>query len=65
MASEEKKQSFEEKLNRLNQIVAKIEGEVLSLEETMALYAEGKELIASLDTELKAAEEKVKQAQQQ
>ncbi|MCF0113335.1 MAG: exodeoxyribonuclease VII small subunit [Bacilli bacterium] len=65
MASEEKKQSFEEKLNRLNQIVAKIEGEVLSLEETMALYAEGKELIASLDTELKAAEEKVKQTQQQ
>ena len=65
MASEEKKLSFEEKLNRLNQIVAKIEGEVLSLEETMALYAEGKELIASLDTELKAAEEKVNLTQQQ
>lgn len=59
--SEEKK-SFEQRLARLNEIVAKIEGETLPLEEAMAAFQEGKALIDSLQAELKAAEEKVKES---
>ena len=58
--AEQEKQSFEQRLKRLNEIVAKIEGEVLPLEETMALYEEGQTLIKSLSQELAEAEEKVK-----
>lgn len=57
---EENKVSFEERLKRLNEIVSKIEGEVLPLEETMALYEEGQKLIKELSSELNEAEEKVK-----
>lgn len=56
--SEEKK-SFEERLSRLDQIVAKVEGETLPLDEAMKLFEEGKKLIDSLQTELKEAEEKI------
>lgn len=56
----EKTKTFEERLARLNEIVAKVEGETLPLEEAMALYEEGKKLISSLENELKEAEEKVK-----
>ena len=57
---EEAKKSFEERLSRLNEIVTKIEGEVLPLDEAMACFEEGKALIDSLQKELKEAEEKVK-----
>ncbi len=57
---EENKPSFEARLKRLNEIVSKIEGEVLPLEETMALYEEGQKLIKELSSELNDAEEKVK-----
>lgn len=57
---EENKVSFEARLKRLNEIVSKIEGEVLPLEETMALYEEGQKLIKELSSELNEAEEKVK-----
>ncbi len=56
---EKKEMSFEEKLRRLDEIVAKIEGEELPLQETLSLYQEGKVLIKELQGELKAAEEKV------
>lgn len=56
----EEKLSFEQRYARLNEIVAKIEGEVLPLEEAMALYEEGQTLIKSLSSELTEAEEKVK-----
>ena len=56
--SEEKK-SFEERLSRLDQIVAKVEGETLPLDEAMKLFEEGKKLIDSLQNELKEAEEKI------
>ena len=56
--SEEKK-SFEERLSRLDQIVAKVEGETLPLDEAMKLFEEGKKLIDSLQGELKEAEEKI------
>ncbi len=57
--AEKKEMSFEEKLRRLDEIVAKIEGEELPLQETLSLYQEGKILIKELQGELKAAEEKV------
>ncbi len=57
--AEKKEMSFEEKLNRLNEIVGKIEGETLPLQETLALYKEGKTLIAELQKELSDAEKKV------
>ncbi len=57
--AEKKEASFEKKLRRLDEIVAKIEGEELPLQETLSLYQEGKTLIKELQSELKAAEEKV------
>ena len=61
MENKEKK-PFEERLARLNEIVAKVEGEVLPLDEAMALYEEGKALIAGLSKELEEAEKKVAKA---
>jgi exodeoxyribonuclease VII small subunit len=59
---EDKKKPFEERLARLNEIVAKVEGEVLPLDEAMALYEEGKALINGLSKELEEAEKKVAKA---
>lgn len=56
--SEETK-TFEARLARLNELVAKIEGENLPLDEAMKAFEEGRKLIASLEKELKEAEEKV------
>ena len=56
---EKKELSFEEKLKRLDEVVGKIEGEELPLQEVLSLYQEGKTLIKELQGELKAAEEKV------
>ena len=53
---EEKKLSYEERLARLQAITTKIENEVLPLEETTALYQEGKRLCKELQEELEAAE---------
>ena len=41
----EKKMSFEEKMNRLDEIVGKVENSVLPLEESLKLYQEGTALI--------------------
>lgn len=57
--AEKKEKSFEEKLNRLDEVVGKIEGEELPLQEVLSLYQEGKTLIKELQGELKEAEEKV------
>ena len=54
--------TFEQRLARLSEIVAKIEGETLSLDEAMKCFEEGNKLIASLETEFKEAEEKVKKS---
>ena len=59
MTMSEEKKSFEERLSRLDQIVAKVEGETLPLDEAMKLFEEGKKLIDSLQSELKEAEEKI------
>ena len=57
--AEKKEMSFEEKLKRLDEVVAKIEGEELPLQEVLSFYQEGKTLIKELQGELKEAEEKV------
>ena len=55
----EEKQSFEERLKALSEIVSKIEGETLPLEEAMKCFEQGRKLIDSLQTDLKEAEAKV------
>ena len=52
----EKKQTFEEKLTRLNEIVEKVENTTLSLEDAMKLYEEGNSLIKDLQKSLDEAE---------
>lgn len=59
MAEEKKEKSFEEKLERLNAIVEKVEGETLPLEESIALYEEGSALIKDLEKTLKEAQDKI------
>ncbi len=58
------KKDFETKLNRLNEIVTKMENEVLPLEESISLFKEGKELIGELDNELRDAESKLNEYQE-
>ncbi len=62
--SEEKKIGFEERLNRLGEIVRKVETETLPLETSIALYQEGLNLIKTLEKELKDAEEKIGKVQE-
>lgn len=59
----EEKIEFEKSLKRLEEIVAKVEGETLPLEESLKLYEEGKKLIASLEKTLMEAERKVEELQ--
>lgn len=51
--------TFEAKLKRLNEIVAKLEGGTLSLEESLALYEEGNTLTKALNEELQKAKLKI------
>lgn len=59
----EEKIEFEKSLKRLEEIVAKVEGETLPLDESLKLYEEGKKLIVSLEKTLKEAERKVEELQ--
>ena len=59
----EEKIEFKKSLKRLEEIVAKVEGETLPLEESLKLYEEGKKLISSLEKTLKEAERKVEELQ--
>ena len=51
--------SFEVALAELEQVVARLEGGQVALEESIALYARGAELRAHCDAKLKAAEARV------
>lgn len=51
--------SFEEAMARLDEIVRRLESGQASLEESIALYAQGGALKAHCEAKLKAAEEKV------
>ena len=55
--------SFEAKLKRLEEITDKMENEVLSLDDSLKLYEEGKKLISTLREELLKAEEAIKALQ--
>ena len=57
--SEEKVVNFEEELNRLKKIVNDIQQKDLSIDESLKLYEEGQKIIATLENELKKAEDKV------
>ena len=59
----EKKIDFEAKLKRLGEITEKMENEVLPLNESLALYEEGKKLIKELHDELQKADDAIKELQ--
>ncbi len=52
--------SFEEALERLNEIVAQLESESVSLDRSLELFAEGKRLVEFCQARLADAEERVK-----
>lgn len=54
-----KKVSFEEALNRLEEIVGQLEGGEISLEESMKTFEEGKELVKLCLHKLDDAEKKI------
>lgn len=60
MASELDNLSFEAKLERLKEIVDKMENEMLPLDESIKLYSEGQELLNNLNKQLSEAEMKIK-----
>lgn len=59
MSEKEKSINFEEELKHLDEIVNKIEGNVLPLDESIKLYEEGSKIIKKLETALKDAEKKM------
>ena len=56
---ENKKIDFEASLKQLEEIVNKIENQTLPLDESIALYEQGKTIINQLEQALKEAEEKI------
>ncbi len=58
-ARKKKQPSFEESLERLEEIVEKLEGADQSLEESLALFEEGVKLARECGRRLDAAEKKV------
>lgn len=55
----EKKVDFKKQIERLDEIVNLISNKTLSLEESLKLYEEGREIIKLLSEELEKAEQKV------
>lgn len=55
----EKKVDFKKQTERLDEIVNLISNKTLSLEESLKLYEEGREIIKLLSEELEKAEQKV------
>lgn len=53
--------SFEERLNRLGEIVGELEGKALPLDESLKVFEEGKKLCESLSKELEEAKLKVEE----
>jgi exodeoxyribonuclease VII small subunit len=59
MAGAPKEPGFEESLKRLEEIVQRLEGDDLTLEDSLALFEEGVELARTCGQRLDAAEKKV------
>ena len=53
--------SFEEKMKKLNEIVEKLSDESVSLNDSLNLYVEGKELIKELFKYINESKEKVQE----
>ncbi len=53
--------NFEASLKKLETIVRKLEDEEIPLDESLKLYAEGKKLAKECETELQAAENRIRQ----
>ena len=56
----EEKFDFEKEMKRLDEIVANISSEKLPLDECLALYKEGQEIVKKLEKALEQAQEKIK-----
>lgn len=59
MTKTENKKTFEDKMKRLDEIVAVMDTNELPLDETLKMYEEAQQLIKELEKELKEAKEKV------
>lgn len=59
MMLEEKKYDFEASLNKLEEIVNKINDQSLGLDESLKLYEEGTKIVKELESALKKASEEV------
>lgn len=59
------KQSFEEMMKELENIVQKLDNEAVSLEESLDLYQRGMKLSANCDSTLKRSREKVNELMQE
>lgn len=55
----EKKFDLKSQLARLDEIVELLNGDTLSIEESIKLFQEGKQIIASINTEIEKAEEQI------
>ena len=60
MPEKKKELRFEEALERLNEVVAQLESETVSLDRSLELFAEGKRLVEFCQAQLAEAEDKVK-----
>lgn len=65
MAKEDKAMSYEQARDELQQVVTKLEGQNVSLEESMALWERGEELAKICEEWLSGARKKLDQAQKQ
>jgi exodeoxyribonuclease VII small subunit len=59
MAKAKKEGGFEQSISRLEEIVGRLEGEDLDLEESLALFEEGVKLAEACGARLDAAEKRV------
>ncbi len=62
--AEKKKMSFEEAMEKLEDIVSRLEGEKLSLDKALKLYEDGIGLAAKCAAELEDAKRRIKILQQ-
>ena len=56
---DEKKYDFEASLNKLEEIVNKINDQSLGLDESLKLYEEGSKIVKELESALKKASEEI------
>ncbi|KMT21352.1 exodeoxyribonuclease VII small subunit [Clostridium cylindrosporum] len=59
MAARKKEKNFEGAIDRLEEIVTKMESEELSLEESIDIFKEGMDLVALCNARLDEAEQKI------